>query len=409
MDSILYDHLIPSVSHILGSDLTTELFYEEPGFFEEKIVIPFISKNSTSEYLNTRKNRVLVAKKFCKNLGIPLTEKSLMEYYFSLYPVKEKKDINSIIRDKANLLDNINEFVTYEIPLAAEILKKELEIDLNPQVSPFRNLLIGHEDIVGLLRSLIQEWLSKYKFDREIILIILQHKANQECRNLLLKIINADYYIGGASQKLGVLRVENHYAKLYSEKITPFIYIFPKDNVIANSFEETIFRTIFEGLRISADVLDSLSFDSLLSLRSDKLTKKFRKKLWELLKNLRSFNFDREEIESCQELDEMTHELREAILSEISKEVKILREYERHKHYINAASLIYFPISYLISQIGQVDHPILKIFEISGKISLFSPILTKVSPILTKVFLEDKCNFVLFAEKVRSYTVMEGL
>ena len=53
-DAIMDEHIIPSISHILGSNATTQRFLEEPEPLDEKIIVPFISQpySSIEGYIN---------------------------------------------------------------------------------------------------------------------------------------------------------------------------------------------------------------------------------------------------------------------------------------------------------------------------------------------------------------------
>ena len=48
VDAILNEHIIPSISHILGSNATMQLLLDEPELLEKNIIVPFISHPNDS-------------------------------------------------------------------------------------------------------------------------------------------------------------------------------------------------------------------------------------------------------------------------------------------------------------------------------------------------------------------------
>jgi hypothetical protein len=104
-DAIMNEHIIPSLSHILGSNATTQLILNEPELLDEKIIVPFISQPYTSvdKYVDGHLYDFEKDKKVYGDLGISLNMKSYKFHFFKIYPARQsidQKPIDELIKLK---------------------------------------------------------------------------------------------------------------------------------------------------------------------------------------------------------------------------------------------------------------------------------------------------------------------
>lgn len=109
-DAIMNEHIIPSISHILGSNATTQLFLEEPELLDEKIIVPSISQpySSIEGYINGHQDNFERDKEIYSKAGLSINENSYKKQLFLVSQAQgviDELPIDKLIELKRCLLE----------------------------------------------------------------------------------------------------------------------------------------------------------------------------------------------------------------------------------------------------------------------------------------------------------------
>jgi|YelNatPaOPRAMG01_1025707.scaffolds.fasta_scaffold76981_1 hypothetical protein len=398
------EHIIPSLSHILGSNATTQLILNDPELLDEKIVVPFISQPYTSvdEYVDGHVYDFEKDKKVYGDLGVSLNKESYKFQLFEIYPARQsidQKPIDELIKLKRDFLANHIKVATTYDPRNTEavVFQQGLLRDYNPRTSPFKEELIKYQKFAESLAQILQDYFSQRQgIDRFLVLKLIEKNVREkQHRSVFFKILMSDYYLGGSSQLDSMLSVERPFVDIYKKKFEGSVLPL-YSSVQTSEIKGRVFTKFLDVMNIKVDVLDRLDIDGLLSVRKDRATKKFRERYQRIVEQktkgipLSSDVCDVEDIEK---------EVVEAIESEASEQKPLLDKLEITKKTISAVSYSSLLVSLFASTFSFIPYITIPaaVAGIVGKIKIVDPLLTR--------YEENKCNFILVSEKIRKKAI----
>lgn len=392
-DAIMNEHIIPSISHILGSNATTQLFLEEPELLDEKIIVPFISQpySSIEGYINGHQDNFERDKEIYSKAGLSINENSYKKQLFLVSQAQgviDELPIDKLIELKRCLLEEHTKIATTFSPSEGKLLLKEgifRDYDLN--ASPFKEDLSKYQEFNKDFISFLQDYLSKEdRIDRALVLRLLEKsQVKEKHRALFLSILNADYYIGGVSQLDCALGTEHPFMNIYKRKFENGI-IPMKQSISVGEVKNRVFNKFLDVMNVSTNALDKLDIDGLLSIRKDRATKTFRNQYNELIEQkTRGFP-----LSNIFEITDIEKEVVEAIESEASKQSSLLGKIENTRK-----MLFYITIS---ASTLSFAFPYITIPGILGEFAVIDPLLQR--------YEQNKCNFIVVSDKIRRLSIL---
>ena len=393
-DAIMNEHIIPSISHILRSNATTQLLLEEPAFLDEKIIVPFMSGQCSSieEYINDR-YKFEMDKEIYSKVGLSINELSYKKQLFSLPQTQQiteidKLPIDMLIERKRCLLEEHAKMVIkFSIPEGKKVLNEGICRDYDLNTSPFKEDLLEYKEFNKDFISFLQDYLSKEnRIDRALVLRLMEKRqVKEKHRALLLTILNADYYLGGVSQLDCTLGTEQSFWNIYKRKFESSV-ISMNQSVSVGEIKNRVFNKFLDVMNVSPNALDRLDIDGLLSVREDSATKAFRKQYNEIIEQkTKGIPFN----SNIFEIKDLEKEVVETIKSEASKQSILLEKTEKTRKV-----LFYITVS---ASTLSFAFPHITIPAIIGEFAVVDPLL--------KMYEQNKCNLVVVSDKIRRLAI----
>jgi hypothetical protein len=397
-DAIMNEYIILSLSHILGSNLTTQLLLNEQQLLDDGIIVPFISQpySSVEEYIDSHVGNFERNRKVYEKFGLFINEESYKRQIFKVFlsgqPIDEKS-LDELITLKRDFLANHIKVATTYHPRATEnvVFQQGILSDFNPRTSPFKRKLIRYHEFAKNFSSFLYDYFSQMEsIDRSLALkLIEKNVGNKKYRNLFFKILLLDYYLGGCSQLDALLGIQQQFVEIYKKKFERGIVPVQK-TILMGEIKGRVFNKFLDVMNIRADILDKLDIDGLLSVRKDRTTEKFRTRYHEIIKQ-RINGIDA----SISEIGNMEREVAEAIESEASKQLSLYEKFEYSIRALKFASHTIFGISLFASAFS---------FSL-GLYPTIAGIGFRIMDPLLKRYEQNKCNFILLSEKIRKAAI----
>ena len=182
-----------------------------------------------------------------------------------------------------------------------------------------------------------------------------------------------------------MLGVEQQFVNVYKKKFEKGI-IPQEQSIQVAEVKNRVFNKFLDVMNVSANALDKLDIDGLLSVRKDRATKTFRNQYDEIIEQktkgvpLSSNVFEIKDIEK---------EVVEAIESEASKQSLLLEKIEKTRK-----MLFYITIS---ASTLSFAFPYITIPGVIGEIAIVDPLL--------QMYEQNKCNLVVVSDKIKRLAI----
>jgi hypothetical protein len=402
-DLILFDKVVVSGSHILGSDLTSyALLFVDEGreLLQEGLVtvcLPNECANS-SEYL-TKFVNFHRDQRFYQKLDLHMTRYEYYSYYAHMYaypslvkPEKLKHDPEGLLAYRAHCLDEISpSFLKYKISEAWNIVSKSLMNDFDYYNSPFKRFVRSSEEFKKL-KEVTEFVLTEHGTLNRPLIVRFIEQLTASRRQLYLKIINLAYYLGGLNAISSLkLHCRQPYFDLIKQKMSYDILHLKRSGV--QFFTRAALKSFLELHGLNLADLAILDIDSLKSIRKSSAARKFKTKFFRLINNWLEGKIYEEDI---MDIERLELELTQTIRSEIDKEYKWLRVKEGIEPIHMSLRIMGTTISGLSSLFS-----LLQANYAAGVISIASGgVLLASGPILDLI-IRNKSNFIAFGELLK--------
>jgi len=393
VDAIMNEHIIPSISHILRSNTTTQLLLEEPELLEEKIIVPFMGQcSSIEEYINEH-YKFERDKEIYSKAGLLINEVSYKKQLFSFPQTLQitgidKLPIDTLIERKRCLLEEHTKIVVrFSIPEGKKVLKEGILRDYDMSTSPFKEDLYEYQEFDKYLTSFLQDYLSKEdRIDRALVLRLMEKsQVKEKHRSLFLSILNADYYLGGVSQLDCALGTEKPLLNIYKRKFESGV-IPVKQSISVEEVKNRVFNKFLDVMNVSVSTIDKLDIDGLLSIRKDRATKAFRNQYHKIIEEkTKGIPFS----SNIFEFEDIEKEVVEAIESEASKQSLLLEKIEKTRKMLFYITIFGSTLTFAF--------PHLAIPGIIGEFAVIDPLL--------QVYEQNKCNLVVVSDRIRRLSI----
>ena len=333
---ILDGNVLMAGSHILGSNLTSQLLFDEILLLEDGLVIPTLNtKYETSEdMVHARKQKYIKAKKiYRKTHSVYSLEEFLKSQFTSNH--REKTIFNSmsldgIINTKCGLIDDFARYIkSFDPREAVRHYTQSVIQELNSPKSTLRNKIATHSKKT---LDLIVETFSQTEeigglWDRYWLLDILAGFP-EHLKKEIVDFISFSYYLGGVRGGKDRSVIVAH------EDLLPSINYKFRSTIVSSRFKEKIFEKFLDVFSISSKTIRQMSVEELVELNEDNTTKRFRSKLNKLLEIASNGLIDKKESRATElslDIKHLENDLLEAITSKV--EEKRIREYHKWRSF----------------------------------------------------------------------------
>lgn len=399
LDAIINEHIIPSISHIIGSNATTKLLLDEPGLLEEKIITPFISQPycSPEGYIEGHLNSFDIYEKIYNRFDMHLNKEIYKRKLFTAYPANDpidKTPIDELINLKKDLLAHTKLATTYSSLAAKDVLKDSIIRDFDQRMSPFTHELSRCPEFNNDLEPLLSNFLfHENRINRAFILKLIE-KSNIKGadHDLFLSILNSNYYLAGISQlncPLGS-NLDQEFINVCRRKFECH-NAGMKQSVIKGEIKNRVFDKFLDIMNIKPHSLDGLDLDGLIEIRNDSATRSFRKQ-YNLIIDQKIKGYSSQD--NIFNIKDMEMEVIEAIKGETRRQFIKRNKIKKIKDGLWGISAIAFG-SFIANYIDPgLNIPIA--FDFASGVAGFMG-----DPILN-IYEQKKCNFIILSEKVRT-------
>ncbi len=193
---LMNERVFTSISHILGSTISTRLLQENKLLLEEKIIVPYSREyHSVTGIVRDRFSRYDGDRELYERWGIPISKSAYQAQIFGLTTATSKKDIRQVAEEKIEFLNSALKSVVSHSPLRGmQTFKNELLRDLRDSLASCE--LKSLDGVISGLVDFIDENVSD-RLNRDLYFSILEnHNVPRHVRERLLGILNFNYHIG---------------------------------------------------------------------------------------------------------------------------------------------------------------------------------------------------------------------
>jgi hypothetical protein len=317
VDCLMHDHLFTSLSHLLGSSVTTRVLENYPGVLAAGVVAIYVREfASVSDFVAGREARYEKERALYDYWHIELPYREYERQLYDDVPVPEEvtRDPEQIRDAKCAFLEEYLARGVSHSPLPGMgVYSRQLTNDFDPAHSPFRNGFGGFEQEMGRLHEFVRTRVVD-RLNRSLLATAADRLIGDPAVVELIARINAIDYLLGYRANLGgdvLFSPEWGYAMLDSKYGT---YAWHRMGfVITSAALGKALDQLMRDSRIAPEVLDWLTDTDILGLRESVNLRAYRALVEEIARRLQ---LEAEEVGSLHLVDGARH-----VLDDVMKEI----------------------------------------------------------------------------------------
>jgi len=347
--SLLGKYVVLAAAHIFESKATYELLFNNPELLEREIVVIDL-RNDCRDFID----------------------------FLSFQRSKKKNDKKWHTKNMDNIASFLNNHcpgVIYWNPKKEEDIFKKILLD---SFKNYKSTL--RKRMIGIKKDNIQEAIQIISNSPRLTRSILKKIALKHFParfTVLMEEVNAAYYLSGAKDMN--LNPALH-PKYFSNCKLALNNI--KEGKWSQETLKKFFSVLLNTNGINTEILQTISTKSLNNVRNLSITNDFRKKWWNILKNVTS---DEDIMEKLKILSDFEGKVENHIKEEVRKEFKKEKSFNKIKKTATATSLI-------TSGLSLIPYPVISAISFALSLLTYSPVSNKLGEKIFKRELSIICS-----------------